>query len=156
MNVFREMWAYLTTGDHWTGDGGMLDLLGEQLLLTVTALLLAVVVGIPLACWLGHLGRGGFLAAGVSNVGRAVPILALLALLVRAEWPGTAYLGPYGRAGLATLVALALFALPPLITQTYVAVRGSPPTPRRRRSGWGCRAGSCSGGSSCRWRCRSW
>src|SRR3546814_6689487 len=51
-------------------------------------------------CWLGHIGRGGFLAVSISNVGRAVPTLALLAILVRADWPGTAYFGPYGRAGL--------------------------------------------------------
>ncbi|HYG95282.1 MAG TPA: ABC transporter permease subunit [Nocardioides sp.] len=123
MEVFADAWSYLTTGSSWTGDGGMLQLLGQQLLLTVTALAIALLVALPLASWLGHLGRGGFLAISVSNIGRAVPTLALLALLVRTEWPGTAYLGPYGRAGLATLLALALFALPPLITQTYVALR---------------------------------
>ena len=32
-------------------------------------------------------------------------------------------LGPFGRAGLATLVTLALFALPPIITNTYVGMR---------------------------------
>ena len=40
-------------------------------------------------CWLGHLGRGGFLAINISNVGRAVPTFALLAVLVTADWPGT-------------------------------------------------------------------
>lgn len=137
MEVFGDVWSYLTTGDSWTGEGGMLDLLGEQLLLTVTALAIALVVALPLACWLGHLGRGGFLAVSVSNVGRAVPTLALLALLVRAEWPGTAYLGPYGRAGLATLIALALFALPPLITQTYVAMREVPADTKESAIGLG-------------------
>ena len=41
---------------------------------------------IPLGLWLGHIGKGGFLAINVSNVGRAVPSLALIAFFV-------AYLG---------------------------------------------------------------
>jgi osmoprotectant transport system permease protein len=55
-----------------------------------------------------------------------VPTFALLALLVTADQPGVATLGPYGRAGLATLVALAAFALPPIVTNAYVAVREIP------------------------------
>ncbi|MBC2961491.1 ABC transporter permease [Nocardioides deserti] len=104
----------------------MLALLVEQLLLTVTALAAATVVGLPIALALGHRGRGGFLAINVSNIGRAVPTFALLAVLVAADWPGTAQLGPYGRAGLATLIALTLFGLPPIITAAYVAVREVP------------------------------
>nr|WP_216654391.1 ABC transporter permease [Nocardioides sp. zg-DK7169] len=104
----------------------MLALLVEQLLLSVTALVVAALIGLPVALALGHLGRGGFLAVNVSNVGRAVPTFALLAVLVTADWPGTATLGPYGRAGLATLIALTLFALPPIITNAYVAVREVP------------------------------
>lgn len=137
MRLFGDTLRYLLDGTHWTGDHGMLALLGQQLLLSVTALAIALVLALPLAAWLGHLGRGGFLAVSVSNVGRAVPTLALLAILVRAEWPGTAYLGPYGRAGIATLLALALFALPPLITQTYVAVREVPAETKEAAVGLG-------------------
>ena len=85
-----------------------------------------MLLGLPLALWLGHIGRGGFLAVNVSNVGRAVPTFALLALLVAADWPGSSDFGPYGRAGLATLIALVLFALPPLITNGYVGMREVP------------------------------
>lgn len=137
MRLFGDVWRYLLEGSHWTGDDGMLALLAQQLLLSVTALAIALVVSLPLAAWLGHLGRGGLLAVSVSNIGRAVPTLALLAILVRAEWPGTAYLGPYGRAGLATLIALALFAVPPLITQTYVAVREVPAETKEAAVGLG-------------------
>ena len=126
MTVVADMWAYLTDAGSWTGQGGMLQLLVQQLLLTFTALLLACAVGLPVALWLGHLGRFGFLAINISNVGRAIPTFALLALFVTADFPGTAVLGPYGRAGLATLLALTLFALPPIITNAYVAVREVP------------------------------
>ncbi|CAA9416260.1 ABC transporter permease [uncultured Nocardioides sp.] len=137
MNVLAEAWRYLSAADNWTGAGGMADLLVQQLLLTVTALLMSLVLGLPVALWLGHLGRGGFLAINVSNVGRAVPTFALLALLVVAEWPGTQSFGPYGRAGLATLVALTLFALPPIITNAYVAVREVPEEVRESARGMG-------------------
>ena len=123
MSVFGDMWAYLTDGGNWSGRGGILELLVQQLLLTGTALVLAILIGLPLALWLGHLGRGGFLAINISNVGRAIPTFALLALLVTADWPGVSTFGPFGRAGIATLIALTLFALPPIITNTYVAVR---------------------------------
>ncbi|WP_341805193.1 ABC transporter permease [Nocardioides ochotonae] len=126
MRILADTWAYLSDPASWTGSGGMLALLLEQLLLSVTALALAALIGLPVALALGHLGRGGFLAVNVSNIGRAVPTFALLALLVTADWPGTASLGPYGRAGLATLIALTLFALPPIITNAYVAVREVP------------------------------
>lgn len=121
--IVADVWDYLTTWSNWTGDRGMAELLLQQLLLTFTALAIACAVGLPVALWLGHLGRGGFLAINVSNVGRAVPTFALLAILVTLDWPGRGELGPYGRAGMATLIALALFALPPIITNSFVAMR---------------------------------
>ena len=129
--------AYLLDGSNWVGDQGLLPLLLQQLLITVTALAIALALGLPLALWLGHLGRGGFLAVNVSNVGRAIPTFALLALLVTASWPGTSYLGPYGRAGLATLLALAAFALPPIITNAYTAVREVAPDAKEAARGMG-------------------
>jgi len=126
MSVFGDTWSYLLDGANWAGEGGMLQLLLQQLLITVTALAVALLVGLPVAFWLGHVGRGGFLAINISNVGRAVPTFALLALLVTADWPGAGTFGPYGRAGIATLLALTAFALPPIITNSYVAVREVP------------------------------
>ncbi len=137
MTVFGDTWAFLVDGAHWSGEDGMVQLLVQQLLLTFSALALASLVGLPLALWLGHLGRGGFLAINISNIGRAVPTFALLALLVTADWPGTSSVGPYGRAGIATLLALTLFALPPIITNSYVAVHEVPPDVRQAADGMG-------------------
>jgi osmoprotectant transport system permease protein len=123
MRNLRDAWHYLTTGSNWGGSGGMWHLLVQQLLLTFTALAVAMLIGLSVALWLGHLGRAGFLSVNITNVGRAVPTFALLAILVTLDHPGTADLGPYGRAGLATLIALTLFALPPIFTNAYVAVR---------------------------------
>lgn len=137
MELLVDTWAYLSDPDRWLGAGGMLELLGQQLLLSGTALLAAVLVGLPVALWLGHLGRGGFAAVNISGVGRAIPVFALLALLVAADWPGSGTFGPYGRAGLATLLALTAFALPPIITQGYVAVREVPAELREAARGMG-------------------
>jgi len=137
MRNLRDAWTYLTTGSNWSGDGGMWHLLVQQLLLSFTALVIAMALVLPLALWLGHLGRAGFLTVNLTNVGRAVPTFALLAILVSLDHPGTAEFGPYGRAGLATLIALSLFALPPIYTNAYVAVREVAPPVKEAATGMG-------------------
>ncbi|MGY2700661.1 ABC transporter permease [Nocardioides sp. HB32] len=119
--MLGDVFSYLTDGSNWSGSTGIGTFMVQQLLLTVTALLIAMVLGLPLALYLGHRHHGGTLAVNVTNVGRAVPVFAVL--LVLALGPvGSEQFGPYGRAGLATLIALVLFALPPIITNAYVGV----------------------------------
>jgi osmoprotectant transport system permease protein len=73
---------------------------------------IALAIALPLGLWLGHIHRGSFVAINVGNVGRALPSLAVLAILV-------ALLG----LGLANVeLALVVLAIPPVITNTYVAV----------------------------------
>lgn len=117
-----EAIRYLLDGASWAGPDGLGAQLTQQLLLTITAMVVACAIGLPVALWLGHVGRGGALAVNVSNIGRAVPTFAVLVLLSVGPL-GTDVLGPYGRAGLATLISLVLFALPPIITNAYVGVR---------------------------------
>jgi osmoprotectant transport system permease protein len=137
VRTLRDALTYLTTGSNWSGSDGIGHLLLQQLLISVVALLIAMVVGLTLALWLGHLGRGGFLAVNATNVGRAIPTFALLAVLVTLDHPGIATFGPFGRAGLATLIALALFALPPIVTNGYVAVREVPDAVKDSARGMG-------------------
>lgn len=106
---------------HWQGSAGVPTLLGQHALLTLVSMLMATAVGLPLAVWLGHRGRGGTFAVNLSNVGRAIPIVALLSLLSLGVF-GTEAFGPFGRSGLATLVTLALFALPPIVTNAYTGM----------------------------------
>ncbi len=108
---------------NWSGADGVPHRLLEHTLLTLVAMLAAMAVGLPLAIWLGHRRRFGTLAVNVSNVGRAIPIVALLSLLALG-FVGSSDFGPFGRAGAATLITLSLFALPPIITTAYVAVSG--------------------------------
>src|SRR5918998_6000017 len=64
------------------GPGEILDLAASHLAVSAIAVLLAVVIAVPVGLWLGHIGKGEFLAVSVSNVGRAGPSLALRAFFV--------------------------------------------------------------------------
>ncbi|MEA2363732.1 MAG: osmoprotectant transport system substrate-binding protein opuBD [Thermoleophilaceae bacterium] len=94
------------------GGSQFLDLTAEHLKLTFVAMGIACAIAVPIGLWLGHVRRGSFIAISVSNVGRAVPSLALIAFFV-------AYLGT----GFTNVtLALVLLAIPPILTNTYVAV----------------------------------
>ncbi|AEW94995.1 MULTISPECIES: ABC transporter permease [Streptomycetaceae] len=115
MGAVSGAWTWLTTGAHWAGTDGVVHRLGEHLYLTVVCLVISCVLALPVALWLGHVGRGGALAVNLSNVGRAVPTFAVLVLLV---------LSPLGRYGQwPTVIALVLFAVPPVLTNAYVGMR---------------------------------
>lgn len=115
MRVVVDAWTWLTSGANWQGETGVWQRLGEHLWFSGVCLALSCLIALPLAFWLGHIGRGGALAVNVSNVGRAVPTLAVLVLLTLTP------LGRYG--GIPTLVALVLFAVPPLLTNAYLGIR---------------------------------
>ncbi|MGH3414541.1 MAG: ABC transporter permease [Marmoricola sp.] len=120
-SLLHEVVAWFGDPANWRGADGIPHRLLEHSLLTATAMLAALVVGLPLALWFGHRRRGGVLLVNTTNVGRAIPILALLSLL-SLSIIGSGTLGPFGESGLATLVTLALFALPPIVTGAYTGV----------------------------------
>jgi osmoprotectant transport system permease protein len=86
---------------------------GTHLLVSGVAILVACLISLPIGLWLGHKGKGEFAAISISNIGRAVPSLALLAFFI-------AYLGV---GFLNVVVVLTLLAIPPILTNTYVATR---------------------------------
>lgn len=115
MGIVADAWSWLTTGANWAGDGGVWHRLGEHAYVSGVSLLLACAIALPLGLWLGHIGRGGALAVNISNVGRAIPVFAVLALFM---------VSPLRNAGyVPTVIALVLFALPPLLTNAYVGMR---------------------------------
>ncbi|MEU3981976.1 ABC transporter permease subunit [Streptomyces sp. NPDC026672] len=115
MTVLADAWRWLTDPAHWTGDDGIGNRLLQHLVLTAVCLAVSCAVALPVALVLGHLGRGGALAVNLANVGRAVPTFAVLVLLLLTP-VGTWGEGP-------TVVALVLFAVPPLLTNAYVGMR---------------------------------
>jgi osmoprotectant transport system permease protein len=90
----------------------ILDKTVEHIWLSVAALGVAMAIAIPLGVWLGHLHQGSFLAINVSNVGRALPSLAVISI-------GLALLGV---GFLNVMVALVILAAPVILTNAYVAV----------------------------------
>ncbi|MCW2699718.1 MAG: Osmoprotectant transport system permease protein [Blastococcus sp.] len=115
MSAFGEAIVYLNDPFNWTRRGGILELLGEHLAISVVAVLAAWVIAFPVAVALGASGRGGAAVVVVSNVSRAVPTLALLTLFA---------VSPIGFGNRATTIALTVFAIPPILANSYVGVRG--------------------------------
>ena len=74
---------------------------------------------------------------GEAAPGGAAPGNGALAGGVPPNSPGVSTFGPYGRAGLATLIALALFALPPIVTNGYVAIDEVPAEIKESARGMG-------------------
>jgi osmoprotectant transport system permease protein len=84
----------------------------EHVELSVAAVAVSILLALPLGILLGHLHRGSFLAINLANVGRALPSLAVIAI-------GIAFLG----VGFTNVtVALVVLAVPPILTNAYVAV----------------------------------
>jgi osmoprotectant transport system permease protein len=99
------------------GTVGGLDQIGDLTLdhIEVSALALAgsLLLAMPVGIWLGHRGKGELLAVAIGNAGRAVPELALVAFMV-------AFVG----VGLVNLtIALLILGIPPILTNTFVAIR---------------------------------
>jgi osmoprotectant transport system permease protein len=84
----------------------------EHLELAGASLIVALAIALPIGIWLGHIHRGSFIAINVANIGRALPTLAVIAI-------GLAVLG-VGFANV--MVALVVLAVPPVLTNAYVAV----------------------------------
>ncbi|MFD5568528.1 ABC transporter permease [Streptomyces cadmiisoli] len=129
MTTLTEAWDWLSDPANWSGTDGVWQRLLQHLVLTVVCLAVSCLIALPVALVLGHLGRGGALAVNISNVGRAVPTFAVLVLLL---------LTPVGRWGEGpTVVALVLFAVPPLLTNAYVGMREVDPSTVRAARGMG-------------------
>jgi len=99
------------------GPGEIWELTWTHLQLSLAATLIATLIALPIGLWLGHIGKYQFLATSTSNIGRAVPALGLIVFFI--AFLGVGFLN--------VCVALVLLAIPPIITNTYVGVRGVDP-----------------------------
>lgn len=110
--------AWFADPAHWRGDDGIPTRVFEHLQLSGLAVGIAAAIALPLGLYLGHTGRGAFAAINIANMGRALPSLALIALgLVVSIMLGL------GLGFWPTLFALVPLAVPPILTNTFVAVR---------------------------------
>ncbi len=115
MNALGEALVWLNDPLNWQGPGGVRARLLEHLAISALAVLLGALVALPVACWLGHRGRGGGVTVLLTNLSRAVPVLALLTIFAVTN---------VGFGNGPTVLALAIFAVPPLLANAYVGIRG--------------------------------
>ena len=92
-------------------------LTAEHLWLVGVSMLLAIMVGVPLGILLTRRPKWKALVLGSTNVVQTIPSLALFGLLLPLPWLGA-------RADRLAIVALALYALLPIVRNTYVGIVG--------------------------------
>jgi osmoprotectant transport system permease protein len=85
---------------------------GNQLVLSAAAIGIALAVSLPIGIVTGHLHRGSFIAISGANIARALPTLAVIAVLLTLVGIGFVNI----------MIALVVLAIPPILTNTFVAV----------------------------------
>ncbi|MFZ3554810.1 ABC transporter permease [Streptomyces sp. BH055] len=107
MHTFLASFSFMA--DHF---GLLLSRTADHLLLSAAGVAVALVIAVPLGVWLGHRGKGSFLTVSISNIGRALPSLALIAI----------FLGLLGIGFVNVMTALVIMAIPPVLTHAYLGV----------------------------------
>jgi osmoprotectant transport system permease protein len=92
-------------------------LTAEHLWLVGISMLLAILIGVPLGILLTRRPKWKALVLGSTNVIQTIPSLALFGLLLPLPWLGA-------RADRLAIIALALYALLPVVRNTYVGISG--------------------------------
>jgi len=118
MRLLIDVARWFADPAHYQGSDAVQTRLLEHLALSGLAVLVAALVALPIGLWLGHTGRLAFVAVNVANVGRALPSLALLALALPISFALGLGLGFWP-----TFLALIPLAIPPILTNAYVAVQ---------------------------------
>lgn len=113
MRLLRDGWLWLSDPGHWTGPTGIVMRLGEHILITVVAVVIAAAIAIPAGIVIGHSRRGAGLVGALTGAARAVPTLGLLTLFGLALGIGLA----------APMLALVVLAIPSLLAGAYAGVQ---------------------------------
>lgn len=107
--MLADAWRYILEHPERFGDA-----LWRHVSLSLTALVLAAILAIPLGIWVARRARFALVVINAANLGRTLPSLAVLALMMPLLGTGFA----------PSLFALTLLALPPILINTHAAVRG--------------------------------
>lgn len=125
--IFSEQNSTVTGGKKVGGFEQAVELALKQLEVTALALALALVLALPLGLYLGHRGKGEVVLVGLANAGRALPELALIALVAALIGIGI----------VPVTLALAVLGIPPIISNAYVGVRQVDPAAVEAARGMG-------------------
>ncbi len=111
--IFVQREPVGVVGDKVGGLGQVWDLMWRQIEVSFLALAIAVLIAMPIGVWLGHRGRGEWLAVAIGNAGRALPELVLIAVMAAFLGLGTLNL----------VIALLIIGLPPILINSFVGIR---------------------------------
>jgi osmoprotectant transport system permease protein len=121
VNLIEETAAWLSDPTNWSGAAGIPTRLVEHLVLSMAALVLTIAIALPIGLLVGHTRRGGELAVNLANIGRALPTLALITIVL----PITAAIDPQlGFKVYPTMIALIVLGIPPILVNAYVGISG--------------------------------
>src|SRR2546421_3550962 len=123
------VWRWLADPIHWQGSDGIPTRLVEHIHLSGESVLIGAAIALPAGIALGHYGRFGALAINISNAGRAVPSFGILVVAFQV----------FGLGDLPVILALTALAVPPMVTNSYVALREVDPDIREAARGMGYR-----------------
>jgi osmoprotectant transport system permease protein len=129
VNLLQATLQWLTDPAHWQGIDGIPTRLGEHVHLSVESVAIGALIALPVGIVLGHYGRFGNLAINISNLGRAVPSFGILVIAFEV----------FGLGDLPIVIALTALAVPPMVTNTYVAMREVDPDIKDAARGMGYR-----------------
>lgn len=125
MEFLAEVAAWFADAANWSGSDGVPVRIGEHLVLAGIPLLVAVALALPIGLYIGHTDRLSGLAINVSNVGRAIPTLAILVIAWLLLSRPLVELGLRREAAeVTTAISMVALALPPIVTNTYVGLAG--------------------------------
>lgn len=118
MTFLAAVAAWLANPVHWQGADGIPTRVVEHVSMSGTALGIALAVALPLGLYFGHTGRAGGVVINAANVGRALPSMAVLTLSLPIAFGLGLGLGFWP-----TVFALVPLGLPPILINTYTAIR---------------------------------
>jgi osmoprotectant transport system permease protein len=121
VDIVQQTIVWLTDPAHWVGPNGIPVRLAEHIAISAVSLAIALAIALPIGLWIGHTGRHTTIAVNSANLWRALPSLAVIAIVL----PITARIDP--EAGFKiypTIVAMVVLAVPPILVNTYSGLAG--------------------------------
>jgi osmoprotectant transport system permease protein len=119
MELLAQVAAWFLEPDTWSGPDGIPTRLLEHVAISAGSLLIAGAIALPIGLAIGHTGRGATFAINLANLGRAIPSLAAIGIVV----PFTQALDPeLGFSLYPTVIGMVVLAIPPILVNAYTGI----------------------------------
>jgi osmoprotectant transport system permease protein len=129
MGFLRSVLGWFADPARWSGADGIPQRLVEHVQLSAESVAIGALIALPIGVLLGHYGRFGNLAINISNVGRALPSFGILVIAFQV----------FGLGDFPIVLSLTALAIPPMLTNSYVALREVDPDVKDAARGMGYR-----------------